>query len=101
MTDSYHNDAASRAPAHIDCEATIRRLWDYVDGRLPDMARDEVEEHLATCAYCAPHFVFARTMQGAIAAATPPASDSEEDRLRERVRAALRRLADDARGSGE
>ena len=97
MTDSYHNDAASRAPAHIDCEATIRRLWDYLDGRLPDMARDEVEEHLATCAYCAPHFVFARTMQGALAASTPAAADTDEDRLRERVRAALRRLADETR----
>ena len=101
MTDSHRNHAASRAPAHIDCDTTIRRLWDYLDGRLPDMARAEVEEHLATCAYCPPHFVFARTMQGAIAASTPPSSDSEEDRLRERVRAALRRLADEARQSSE
>ena len=97
MTDSYHNDAASRAPAHIDCEATIRRLWDYLDGRLPEMARAEVEAHLATCAYCPPHFVFARTMQGALAASTPAAADTDEDRLRERVRAALRRLADETR----
>jgi len=101
MTDAHHDDSAARAVAHIDCETTVRRLWDYLDGRLPDMKRAEVEEHLATCAYCAPHFVFARTMQGAIAASTPPSSDTEEDRLRERVRAALRRLADDARGSGE
>ena len=96
MTDSHHDDTAAPGLAHIDCETTIRRLWDYLDGRLPAMARAEVEEHLATCAYCAPHFVFARTMQSALAASTPPSSDSEEDRLRERVRAALRRLADDA-----
>jgi anti-sigma factor RsiW len=95
MTNPHQDDAGARHVAHIDCEATIRRLWDYLDGRLPEMAHAEVEEHLATCAYCAPHFVFARTMQGALAATTPPASDSEEDRLRERVRAALRRLADD------
>jgi anti-sigma factor RsiW len=101
MTNSHQDDAALPGLAHIDCEATIRRLWDYLDGRLPDMARAEVEEHLATCAYCAPHFVFARTMQGAIAASTPPATDSEEDRLRERVRAALRRLADDSQRSDE
>jgi anti-sigma factor RsiW len=101
MTHSPQDDAATPHVAHIDCEATIRRLWDYLDGRLPEMARDEVEEHLATCAYCAPHFVFAHTMQGALAASTPPASDSDEDRLRERVRAALRRLADDSRRSDE
>ena len=95
MTHSHQDDTGTPHVAHIDCETTIRRLWDYLDGRLPDMARAEVEEHLATCAYCAPHFVFARTMQEAIAASTPPSSDSEEDRLRERVRAALRRLADD------
>jgi anti-sigma factor RsiW len=100
MTNSHQDDATPHV-AHIDCEATIRRLWDYLDGRLPEMARDEVEEHLATCAYCAPHFVFAHTMQGALAASTPPASDSDEDRLRERVRAALRRLADDSRRSDE
>jgi len=93
MTHSHQHDTGH--PAHIDCETTIRRLWDYLDGRLPEMARAEVEEHLATCAYCPPHFVFARTMQGALAASAPPATDSEEDRLRERVRAALRRLAED------
>jgi len=97
MTHSPQDDAGATHSAHIDCEATIRRLWDYLDGRLPEMARAEVEEHLATCAYCPPHFVFARTMQGALAASTPTAAESEEDRLRERVRAALRRLADDAR----
>ena len=97
MTHSPQDDAATPHVAHIDCEATIRRLWDYLDGRLPEMARDEVEEHLATCAYCAPHFVFARTMQGALAASTPAAADTDEDRLRERVRAALRRLADETR----
>lgn len=97
MTHSHQDDAATPGPAHLDCEATIRRLWDYLDGRLPDIARAEVEEHLATCAYCPPHFVFARTMQSALAASTPPAADSDEDRLRERVRAALRRLADDSR----
>ena len=97
MTHSHQDDTGTPHVAHIDCETTIRRLWDYLDGRLPDMARAEVEEHLATCAYCPPHFVFARTMQHAIAASTPPAAESDEDRLRERVRAALRRLAEDAR----
>jgi anti-sigma factor RsiW len=47
------------------------RLWDYLDGRLPDMAREEVELHLATCALCPPHFVFASEMRRALASSAP------------------------------
>lgn len=84
-------DAPASAPhGPIDCETAVRRLWDYLDGRLPSVARDEVEAHLAVCAVCPPHFAFARTMQQALAAAAPPAADDEEVRLRERVRSALR-----------
>ena len=78
-------------PAPIDCHTAVQRLWDYLDGRLPQMARDEVEAHLAVCALCPPHFAFARTMQRALAAsAPPPATADEAARLRERVRRALR-----------
>ena len=92
-----HIAGQSPVPAAIDCETAVRRLWDYLDNRLPAISHGEVEAHLATCAYCPPHFVFARTMQGALAASTPAAADTDEDRLRERVRAALRRLADETR----
>jgi len=83
-------------PASIDCETAVRRLWDFLDGRLPDIARAEVEAHLATCELCPPHFDFARTMHGALAASVPPpVSDDEAARLRERVRSALRSLRTD------
>ena len=83
-------------PASIDCETAVRRLWDYLDGRLPDIARTEVEEHLATCVLCPPHFDFARTMHSALAASAPPqVPDDEEARLRERVRSALGSLRTD------
>lgn len=83
----------SHDPAPIDCRTAVKRLWDYLDGRLPEMARDEVEAHLATCAVCPPHFTFARTMQSALAASAPPrVLADEEARLRERVRSALVRL---------
>ena len=78
-------------PGPIDCQTAVRRLWDYLDGRLPLVAHDEVKAHLATCALCPPHFSFARRMQQALAvAAVPPMTDDEEARLRERVRRALR-----------
>lgn len=86
------NDTATGTlpPALIDCEHAVRRLWDYVDGRLPTMARDEVEAHLVTCEMCLRRFDFARTMQGAIASTVPPPVEADEEaRLRERVRVAL------------
>lgn len=83
-------------PATIDCETAVRRLWDFLDGRLPEMAHAEVEAHLATCLLCPPHFEFARKMQTALAAGrnTERGERSEDDateRLRERVRTVLRR----------
>ena len=85
-----------RAPAAIDCETAVRRLWDHLDGRLPARERAEVEAHLDTCALCPPHFDFARTMHSALAASAPPqVPNDEEARLRERVRSALRSLRTD------
>lgn len=84
---------AVRPAAPIDCETAVRRLWDYLDGRLPAAAHDEVEAHLAGCLVCPPHFAFARAIQQALAAFGAPVVDAEEARLRERVRGALRRHA--------
>ena len=76
-----------------DCETAVRRLWDYLDGRLPVMADDEVKAHLATCADCPRHFAFARAIQSALAASTPPrVLADDEARLRARVRGALSRF---------
>lgn len=86
----------STGPAPIDCKTAVLRLWDYLDGRLPDMAREEVEAHLATCAVCPPHFTFARDMQRALASSAPRRIPADEEaRLRERVRGALARLGRD------
>jgi anti-sigma factor RsiW len=80
---------ATEGVAAIDCQTAVKRLWDFLDGRLPAQSRDEVEAHLATCALCPPHFVFARSMQRALAESGPAVV--EEQPLTERVRAALRR----------
>jgi len=83
-------------PATIDCETAVRRLYDFLDGRLPAMAYAEVELHLSTCLRCPPHFEFARKLQAALAAerSAGPADDDATARLRERVRTALRRERD-------
>jgi anti-sigma factor RsiW len=71
------------------------RLWDFLDGRLPDMAREEVELHLATCALCPPHFAFAGELRRALASSAPQRLGAgEEARLRERVLGALARLGE-------
>jgi anti-sigma factor RsiW len=85
----------------IECERTVRRLWDYLDGRLPAMAREEVEAHLAVCAGCPSHLAFAERMRRSVAAAGPaPMSGADEADLRERVRRALERIARSNEPSG-
>jgi anti-sigma factor RsiW len=79
----------------IDCETAVRQLWDYLDGRLPAVASREMEAHLGVCGSCPPHFAFARRLRRALAASVPPdALPDEEVRLRNRIRAALQRMAD-------
>ena len=75
------------APGGIDCEAAVRRLWDYLDGQLDAARMAEVDAHLDACRRCPPHFAFARTFLDALAAGrrehAPPVA------LRDRVVAAL------------
>jgi anti-sigma factor RsiW len=98
MTDTMDSDR----PRDIDCETTIRRLWDYIDGRLPGLSHEEVEAHLVWCEGCRHRFGFARTLQRALAAsAAPPRGVDEHERLRERVRSALARLAAEPNETGE
>ena len=42
----------SDAPHDIDCEEALERLYDYLDGELTDVRREEVQYHLALCAPC-------------------------------------------------
>jgi anti-sigma factor (TIGR02949 family) len=91
---SVHPDGSQEAPSAIDCATAVRRLWDYLDGRLSAMGHDEVEAHLATCEKCAPHFVLAERMRASLAARHESAvSDADAARLRDRVHAALARFA--------
>jgi anti-sigma factor (TIGR02949 family) len=70
-----------------ECEEIVRRLWPFVDGKLPDSDRDRVTRHLEECANCLSHFDFARAFLDAVHAARPEARDDEA--LRARVLAAL------------
>jgi anti-sigma factor RsiW len=51
----------------LTCAEAARRLWDYVDARLPKTPLAEVEAHLAICGTCAGHIAFAHVMRRALA----------------------------------
>ena len=83
-----------RVPTTIDCERAVRRLWDFIDGGLPLVAREEVDVHLTTCELCARRFAFARTIKEELAKLGGAVSvcDVDEGRraqLSRRIRAAL------------
>jgi anti-sigma factor RsiW len=73
----------------IDCETAVRRLWDFIDGRLPAMSHQEVQAHLASCLDCPPHFAFARELRSAVAASAQVVSADDASRLESLVRDAL------------
>jgi hypothetical protein len=99
MTDTL--TPQGQEPAPIECETAVRRLWDYLDGRLPTVARDEVDAHVKTCILCPPRFAFARAMKEALGELGAPEMlgelDGEErNALMARIQDALRRAADSA-----
>ena len=50
----------------FDCEQTVRRLWDYLDGELSPLDVAAVDAHLAACEWCPPHFAFERRFLHAV-----------------------------------
>ena len=77
----------------FDCEQTVRRLWDYLDGQLGPVDLDAVDAHLVDCDRCPPHFEFERRFLDAVRAAreaAPAAEPAKTQVLRERVVSVLR-----------
>jgi hypothetical protein len=91
---------ADRRVNEIACEDAARRLWDYLDGRSPEMSREEMDAHLEHCAGCSRFVEFARVMRvglsslrdGTRVEAESDFTDLEarvRDHVRERLRVAL------------
>lgn len=92
--------ASSTRVAEIACDVAARRLWDYIDGRLPDPSRAELDAHLAVCAACATHVAFARALRRALAdAGAGRLSGASHAALRARLRVALGAARDRQAGS--
>ena len=76
----------------FDCQQTVRRLWDYLDGQLETIDLRAVDAHLAHCEKCPPHFVFEHRFLQAVRAsraATVTPERSKTLALRDRVVAML------------
>ncbi len=74
-------------PLDYDCEATVRRLWPFLDGALPDTERAAVQRHLEGCVHCTSHADYAREFLVAVKRAGTTAGTY--DRLTTRVLGAL------------
>lgn len=72
----------------MDCENALRRLWDYLDGRLVDTTGEQIAAHLEECPPCARSFTVEQSFLHAVR--TLRHDDAEFAALRERVRLALR-----------
>lgn len=86
------SSGANGAPLTFDCEHTVRRLWDYLDGQLAPIDLAAVDAHLAECDRCPPHFEFERRFLNAVREARAivhTASPDQTHALRARVVARL------------
>lgn len=82
-------------PLPIDCDTTVRRLWDYLDDELDATRFAEVEAHVAGCRECAEHVAFSRHFLSAVASSWQSASGA--DALKSAV---VARLASEGYGRG-
>lgn len=71
----------------IDCDATVRRLWDYLDVELDPVRAAEVALHLKGCDGCREHFAFADHFLATLHESWPTVQ--EPTSLRERLVARL------------
>ena len=78
---------SSRPLSVSDCDSIVRRLWPFLDGKLPESDRSIIVEHLAGCTECRSHFDFANAFLEAVHGLRP--SENADDALRARVVAAL------------
>lgn len=88
-------DSPMKGAAMLPCDQVIAKLWEYLDGALPDPQSARIREHLAQCARCYPQYDFDRAflalLQRTRTQSVPPA-------LRQRVLNAL--LEEQLRGDG-
>jgi mycothiol system anti-sigma-R factor len=71
----------------VDCQHVMRRLWEYLDGELPEHEVAELREHVAVCARCNPQYRFQIAFLGLVGRAA--AAGRARPELGRRIRSAL------------
>ncbi|MGV3710403.1 MAG: anti-sigma factor family protein [Gemmatimonas sp.] len=93
MTTSLHAHANDELTP-LNCEQTVRRMWDYLDNELTAFDAAAVDRHLAECEKCLSHFTFEREFLNTVRSARTAVAESDPSRsatLRERIRGLLGR----------
>ena len=81
-------DISAEPPPGLDCGHVVRRLWDYLDGRVAEEEREQIVAHLAWCNACSSHYHFEQSFLNAVGRARR--SDENFDALRSQIIANLR-----------
>ncbi len=50
----------------IPCEEAMEKLYEYLDGELPDLEADEVARHFEICVNCYPQLAFEKAFLDAL-----------------------------------
>jgi mycothiol system anti-sigma-R factor len=69
-----------------DCNETVERLYQYLDGELTDQRREQIQRHLDACSPCFQAVGFERELRIVIASRC---TDRVPAELIERIRSAL------------
>jgi mycothiol system anti-sigma-R factor len=70
----------------ITCAEAVERLWEYLDGELPEEHRAAIEEHLSFCRRCCGEAEFAGELRSFLAR---EAAEELPDDVRTRLLATL------------
>ncbi|HXF97146.1 MAG TPA: zf-HC2 domain-containing protein [Gaiellaceae bacterium] len=73
----------------ITCAEAVERLWEYLDGSLPDASRQAIEQHLSFCRRCCGEAEFAAELRAFLARS---AAEELPADVRERLLATLDEL---------
>ena len=73
----------------VDCNETISRLYEFLDGELTDESRRAIENHLNFCPPCGSAVTFEAELRRVVA---DRAKDHVPEQLRARIIAALSEL---------
>jgi len=77
----------SDAAKGCDCAEALEKLYDFLDGELPEASGAEIAAHLEQCRECWPQFNFERLFLDRLAAAGERGEPSPK--LAERIRGIL------------